>query len=38
MITENSSGKAAMTQWGALSFLQEAFKSLPKDESKRSDT
>ena len=38
IFTQNSAGKSAMTQWGALGFIQEAFKALPKDDSKKSET
>lgn len=35
VITQNSSGKTSMTQWGALSFIQDAFKALPKDDKQK---
>ena len=35
VITQNSVGKTATTQLGALTFIQEAFKALPKDDKAR---
>ena len=35
IITQNSKGKNSLTQWGALSFIQDAFKTLPNDDRQR---